>query len=233
MERRGRPTLRCLIDDLQLAVPSLDVDLGEIEHPFIDELRRITPNAPTGQKRILSIAHPLVYRVRVSSERGATWLEEERSVVWLCAAHRREQDSDDDAFHYFVSLHAAGALLPDDDDRLRDRAEAALRMHRRLTANLLTLVDEALAHPSLEQHDDLGGWIPCRILVQQGAALQEVWCALSTRATDDSHVPEAVRDLLFASLEQHLQPAVSEPCHDWPSGPVEWCEVVVLNLREP
>ena len=47
----------------------------------MDELRRVAPTSPTGQKRILSIDHPLVYRIRVSSERGATWLDEPRSIV--------------------------------------------------------------------------------------------------------------------------------------------------------
>ena len=50
-----------------------------------------------GQKRILSISYPLVYRLRVSSERGAAWLDEE-GIVWLCAVRRREEGSDDDAF---------------------------------------------------------------------------------------------------------------------------------------
>ena len=43
-ERRGRPTLRCLTDDLDLDVPPLDVDLGDLEHPFLTELRRVTPH---------------------------------------------------------------------------------------------------------------------------------------------------------------------------------------------
>src|ERR1700676_5720534 len=95
-ERRGRPTIRFVTDDLGVGLPDLGVDLGDLDHPFLDELRRIAPTSPDGQKRILSIAHPLVYRIRVSSERGATWADDGHSIVWLCAVHRREQDSDDD-----------------------------------------------------------------------------------------------------------------------------------------
>lgn len=127
--RRGRPTLRCLVDDLDIELPPLNVDLGELDHPFLRELRRIAATSPQGQKRILSIAHPLVYRLRVSNERGATWLDDTKEIVWLCAAQRREDDSDDDAYHYFAQLHAAGTLLPGADDDLRDRAEVALRLH--------------------------------------------------------------------------------------------------------
>src|SRR6266511_2229691 len=137
-DRRARPTIRCLTVDLDIDLPGLDVDLGDLDHPFRDELRRVAPTSPDGQKRILSIDHPLVYRIRVSSERGATWVDEPNDIVWLCAAHRRQQDSDDDAYAYFADLHESGDLLPNDDDRLRDRAEAAIRLQRGLTADLLS-----------------------------------------------------------------------------------------------
>lgn len=134
--RRARPTIRCLVHDLGEDLPGLDVDLGDLEHALLDELRRVAPNSPTGQKRILSIDHPLVYRIRVSSHRGATWVDEQvvddeaRVIVWLCAAHRREAGSEDDAYVYFASLHASDELLPDGDDRLRDKAVAAIRLYR-------------------------------------------------------------------------------------------------------
>jgi hypothetical protein len=110
--RRARPTIRCLTEDLDLELPRLDVDLGELDHPWLDELRRTAPTSPTGQKRVLAIAHPLIYRLRVSSSRGATWVDEEHSIVWLCAAGRREEGSDEDAFAWFADLHTRGALLP-------------------------------------------------------------------------------------------------------------------------
>lgn len=128
--RRARPTIRCLIEDLGIELPDLATDLGELDDPWITELRRIAPTSPTAQKRIVAIDHPLVYRLRVSSERGATWLDED-GVVWLCAVRRREEGSDDDAFKWFAELHRAGRLLPTEDDHLRDHAEEALRSFRR------------------------------------------------------------------------------------------------------
>ncbi len=124
--RRARPTIRCLIEDLGIELPGLDTDLGELDDPWIAELHRIAAMSPTGQKRILAINYPLLYRLRLSSERGATWLDED-GVVWLCAVRRREEGSDDDAFAWFAELHQDGRLLPTDDDRLRDRAEEAVR----------------------------------------------------------------------------------------------------------
>ena len=228
--RRARPTIRCLTEDLGVDLPGLDVDLGQIEHPWVEELRRIAPTSPTGQKRILSIDHPLVYRLRVSSERGATWADDE-DIVWLCAARRREEGSDDDAFEWFAELHATGSLLPSDDDRLRDRAEEAIRLHRRLTAELFGLVDRALTSKGAECETDLDGWLPCRVLVLDGDGVEEIWCGLSVRATDGVFIRPEVRDILFASLEAHLSPAIFEARNDWPTGEVPWFEAVRLGLR--
>lgn len=235
--RRARPTIRCLTSDLGKELPTLDVDLGDLHHSLLDELKRVAPTSPTGQKRILSIDHPLVYRIRVSSFRGATWVDEwgvdlqELVIVWLCAAHRREANSDDDAYTYFAALQSSGNLLPDHDDRLRDRAEAAIRLQRGLTAGLLGLLDRAMEHRGTEQRSDLGDWLPCRVLILPGEDLEEIWCALCVRGTDGTFIPEPLRDLLFATLEGHVAPATFETRNEWPTGDVEWFEVVRLGLR--
>jgi hypothetical protein len=173
----------------------------------------------------------MVYRLRVSDERGATWLEESRNVVWLCGVHRREEGSDDDAFAWFADLHGSAHLLPTDDDRLRDVAEGVLRFHKTLTSDLLQLVDAALVNVEHELTMDLGEFLPCRALVRSSDGLQEIWCALSTRGNDGDFVSEKQRDLLFAELEQHLQPVMFEARNDWPSGDVEWWEVVRFGVR--
>lgn len=229
--RRARPTIRCLTEDLGLTLPWLDVDLSEVDDPWLGELRRIAPDSPRGQKRILSIAQPPVYRLRRSSQRGATWVDEEHGIVWLCAVHRREEDSGEDAYVWFARLHADGRLLPSDDDLRRDRAEAAIRLQRGLTEELLQLVDEALAHKGMELSADLGNYEPCRVLVLCSAGIEEIWCALSTRATDGTHVSDELRDLLFAALEAHFPEAIFGVRSDWPTGRVDWWEAVRLGLR--
>ena len=79
-------------------IPDLDVGMGDIEGAWLDELCRIASVSPQGQKRILAIVQPMVYRLRVRSFRGATWVDEGSGTVWLSAVHRREHDSDDDAY---------------------------------------------------------------------------------------------------------------------------------------
>jgi hypothetical protein len=228
---RPRPTLRCLTEDLDLNIPPLDVDLGKIGHPWLDELRRIAPTSPLGQKRILSIDRPMVYRLRASSHRAATWVDDEHGIVWLCAVHRRQEGSGDDAYAWFARLHADGQLLPADDDRLRDRAEAVIRLQRGLTSELLQLADEALIRQGTELRSDLGRYLPCRVLALGGSGVEEIWCALSVRAADGTHIADELRNILFAALEVHFPDAIFEVRSDWPTGHVAWWETVRLGLR--
>jgi hypothetical protein len=70
------------------------------------------------------------------------------------------------------------------------------------------------------------------VLALASEGIEEVWCALSVVAVDGSGTPQKLRDVLFAELEQALQPAVAEVRADWPGGIASWDEVVRLYLRE-
>jgi hypothetical protein len=136
IERDVRVTIRCVVEDLGLELPLIDQPIASIEDPMMDEARRVAPDSPTGQKRILAIRHPLVYRVRISRRRGATWLDEEQDILWLLAVEDREEDSDDDAFAYFARLHESGRLMPSDDDRIRIAFEEGAQLLGRIRAEL-------------------------------------------------------------------------------------------------
>ena len=84
--RRTRVTLRCVREDLERGIPPLEVDLGALDHPLVAEARRVAPAAPRGQKRILAIEHPLVYRLRHGRWRGATWLESDEGRFFSAPA---------------------------------------------------------------------------------------------------------------------------------------------------
>ena len=126
---------------------------------------------------------PLVYRLRLSSERGTTWLDED-GVVWLCAVRRRVEGSDDDAFRWFADLHKSGRLLPTDDDRLRDKAEEARLLFGYLKGDLIELVDGAGADPGVERETDLGGWLPSRVIAFEEGGVGEIWCGVCVRSAD-------------------------------------------------
>ena len=81
----------------------------------MEAARRAAPNLPTasqGQKRILAIHHPLVYRLRHGRWRGATWLEEDATRLWLLAGALRATGSRDDANEMFVASAMCSSAMP-------------------------------------------------------------------------------------------------------------------------
>lgn len=126
-------------------LPDLETDIGTIVHPAMEEAHRLAPDAPRGQKRIESIDHPLMYRLRFSRWRGATWVDEAPGgdIFWLLGVAEREDGSADDAFEVFQALHAKDELLPSDDDRLRDRAEGAIRFSEAVTQDAPNCISRA------------------------------------------------------------------------------------------
>jgi hypothetical protein len=229
--RRTRVTLRCLREDLKLETPPVEVDLGELDHPLMAEARRLAPAAPRGQKRILSIKHPLVYRLRHGRWRGATWLETNAARFWLCAGAHREQGSSEDAYEVFEELHCAGRLLPDDDDRLRDVLERNARVIDAAADSIPVALAEAFDQPDRDVAISLSGLIEARI--HATAPGEEVWIAIATQATDGLFVDERLRDVLFGLALTAAGAVLWEPRADWPSGELAWFEVARLGLCEP
>jgi hypothetical protein len=197
-----------------------------LQHPLLEEARRVAPTAPTNQKRVLSIAHPLVYRLRHGRWRGATWVEQSTERFWLLAGAIREQGSTDDAFEVFRDLHDRGQLLPQEPDELRDRAEFIARILQ-------------------AAHDRVPMWIAslpvgkdCNLDLSEGvtlrahcAAYDEIWIAAPTRTGDGRALNDRVRALLFAIAEDAIGAFAYEPRPDWPSGPLAWYEVARFYVR--
>lgn len=229
--RRTRVTLRCLRDDLHLDLPPVEVDLGSLDHPLVAEARRLAPSAPRGQKRILSIRQPLVYRLRHGRWRGATWLEAGEARFWLCAGALREEGSGDDAYELFAALHQADRLLPDEDDLLRDAVERNARIIDDAAASVLGALDEAFARRGRDIAVPFGGEIDARLHVTSSG--DEIWVAIATQASDGRFVDERLRDVLFRVVLDAARAEVWEPRADWPSGELAWFEVARLGLREP
>jgi hypothetical protein len=228
--RRTRVTLRCLRDDLKLELPPVQIDLGGLDHVLVGETRRLAPTAPRGQKRILSIEHPLVYRVRHGRWRGATWLESGAARFWLCAGAQREEGSGEDAYEQFAALHRAHRLLPDADDRLRDALERNARIIDAARDSIDAALPEAFDRRGHDIAVSFAGLIDARLHV--AASDEEVWVAIATQATDGRFVDERLRDVLFGLVLTAAEAALWEPRADWPSGELAWFEVARLGLRE-
>jgi len=222
-------TLRCLREDLDVEIPPVEIDLGGLDHPLIGEARRVAPAAPRGQKRILSIERPLVYRLRHGRWRGATWLESEAARLWLCAGAQREEGSSEDAYEIFAALHRAGRLLPDGDDRLRDELERDARIIDDAADSIPSVLADAFAHRDRDVMACFGGLVDARLHVT--VLGEEVWVAIATQAADGRFVEERLRDVLFGLVLDAAEAELWEPRADWPSGELAWFEVARLGLR--
>jgi hypothetical protein len=230
---RVRPTLRCLVEDLGLQIPPLDIDLGSLDDPMVAEARRLAPDSPSGQKRILAIKSPLIYRLRHGDLRGATWVDRNDSL-WLLAVERRKADSEDDAYEYFAELHRKGRLLPTGDDQLRLRAEEAAMFLLAIREDVIALCTEAIFNLELnlpfEQARVLANRIPARIRAVP-SDVHEIWLAISVRDVDGVYYPPQWRDLIFAVVEKELQPDEWEWATEFAGVALVWHEIGRLYLQ--
>ncbi|MBY8853056.1 hypothetical protein [Saccharothrix longispora] len=89
-----RPTLRCLRDDLRIALPPIDDPLDEIDHPLIRKANDqfAVPAGP--RERIRSVDDVVMFKVKVQRWRGA--VVETGEPSWLLLARVREDGSRDD-----------------------------------------------------------------------------------------------------------------------------------------
>lgn len=233
MADRVRPTLRCLVEDLGLPIPPLDVDLGTIDNPIVEEARRLAPDSPKGQKRILAIKSPLIYRLRHSDRRGATWVDP-ANTLWLLAVERRREGAEDDAYEYFADLHRRGQLLPNRDDELRFRAELAAEIVVGIREDVVALCTEAIFNLELGQpfarELSLAGRIPARIRAVPGG-VREIWLAISIREVDGNYYPASWRDLIFAAVEIELRPDDWEWVTEFAGGALSEHEICRLYLE--
>jgi hypothetical protein len=180
--RPNRVTLRCVREDLEFGIPPVEVDLGALDTRSWRRRGAVAPAAPRGQKRILAIEHPLVYRLRHGRWRGATWLETDEGRFWVCAGGGGPAGSAEDAYEHFIALHDAGRLLPDDDDRLRDALERNARIIDADAAAIPQALGDSLTRRGRDVGLRVGDVVDARLHASAGG--DDIWVAIRERAPD-------------------------------------------------
>jgi hypothetical protein len=84
LAERARPTLRCLREDLGLAVPRVDTPLEEATHPLLAKAAERFAGEQPPQERIAAVDDQVLFKVKVQRWRGAVWID--AGVAWLVAA---------------------------------------------------------------------------------------------------------------------------------------------------
>jgi hypothetical protein len=224
-----RVTMRCYVEDLGLALPGIDDELLA-DHPIIKELVQRAPTAPAGLKRILSIASPLVYRLRRGRHRGAVWPDEELALFWLLAHGVRKESSHDDPYDRFGRLHRAGRLLPTDDDAARISLGCASRLLREMQREIPELVAAARSRPGVALAAEVAHYVPIRLCWVPGVGVAELWVAVGTVSASGVGTSSRVRDMVFALVERAAGPGEWEATVQWPEGALAWFEIARYGL---
>jgi hypothetical protein len=153
--------MRCLREDLEVAVPTADTPLEEVSHPLLAKAAECFADDQASRERIVSIDDRVLFKVKVQRWRGAVWVDDD--IPWLVAAGQREEGSHEDFYASLTSRAKAararynaensppltsttysGDILPGREDELRWRAEAAVRVERQLRDIVHELVRQSL-----------------------------------------------------------------------------------------
>jgi hypothetical protein len=178
-----RPTLRCLTEDLSLALPPADQPLDAVAHVLLRKANAVFAGSAGRAERIVAIDDRVFFKVKIRRWRGAVWrpLPEQ----WLCAAGLREQGSPEDFYadlsHRCQTWRAeynlthgpalvketySDPLLPTERDRRRLLLEAAAARSHAFRAAIHALVRAAVAVEGEEQYGEVDGF-RIGLLIQQ------------------------------------------------------------------
>lgn len=164
---RVRPTRRCL-NELTIAVPSLDVILDEIDHPLILKAQQVpTEREQHSAKRVVSLTDRVWFKVKAGRWRGAaadlsTDLSDRvlrfSQRWWLATAGTRVADSSQADFYSTLKASAfahgaktcdTGFLLPSDWDERRLMAEAATLAQRLVSDLVLNAAAQSITESTI------------------------------------------------------------------------------------
>jgi hypothetical protein len=237
-----RPTLRCLREDLGLAIPPVNRPLDEIDHPLVRKAVESFAEPDTPHERIRAIDDQVLFKVKVQRWRGAVWVEAD--LPWLVAGGQREDGSADDFYtaleasaaaaraHYntdhtpaLTTTTHTGYLLPGREDDLRYRAEEATRTERRLRPIVHDLVRRSL----LDGHEHavmLGGAaLGVHVLADQG---HETYVAIRIIGS----VPKRLAAIIV-SMVPGCEPDAWMSDYAMPERPMAPEEQIWSNLMDP
>ncbi|WP_370154735.1 hypothetical protein [Streptacidiphilus sp. EB129] len=224
----------------------MDRPLDELDHPLLAKADEQFADPDTPHERIAAVDDQVLFKVKVQRWRGALWSDDSSADVplWLIAAGRREDGSTTD-FYALLAATAVAArarynathtaalttnthtahLLPDDSDHSRYRAEAAVRLERRLAGTVRDLARTSLLDGREHQGSVAGARLGIQIRASQG---HETYVAVRITGSVPDALVVTVLDLVPGCALDGWFPEYSLP-----ERPLEAAEQAWSNLMDP
>jgi len=221
-DRELRVTQRCLLEDLG---GSKDATLEDVSnHPIVRAFLRERRTKTTGTRTVgqLRSGQDIWVLTQAHRDRGGTWFEAERDIVWLVAAGHHESGSEDDFFPYCRELDKEQRLAPSE----KDYTALFLDQRKRLAARIL-IDAPALRKRARESNGEIsgeiGGKFGVKVAIEVVDEIEEITIAFDLRTLGGTRYIPAI----LAALE---------PDGDWeqtdamPSRPLEHYESAFSHM---
>jgi len=183
-DRELRVTRRCFIEDLGGKKDGTLEDVAK--HPIVRAFlrERETKTAGTRQVGQLSSGKEIWVLTQAQRNRGGTWYEAQREIVWLVAAGHHESGSQDDFFPYCRQLDKDRRLAPSTEDY----KEILLAQKERLAARIL--IDAPLLRKRARGGDgevsgQIGGKFGVKVAIEVADEIEEISVAFDLRTLQD------------------------------------------------
>lgn len=221
-----RPTLRCVLEDLQLPLPTADELLENLQHELISKAQMLPEfDAAGSAERIASVQDHIWLKVKTGSWRGAVLPPARDDTAaplwWLGAAGHRQADSDQRDFYarFAADCERRGsalgrrcdsdAYLPTTKDAQRLDVERALAGIRASRSMVRSLARESL-QSGHARTATLNGWDITVLIRTDGTRHAAAYIVICTSGVAD---PKTYAALLSAV------PGVA--AEDWMPEPTE------------
>jgi hypothetical protein len=176
-------TERCATEDLAVPDPASLAEPADESYPaIVNAFFTQRRQNPIGQDSISGLTSNLrAYSLHSGRLRGCTWHDRRAAVVWLLAAHMHRSGEADDAYPYFLTLDAAGRLVPTEADYARVIDARTVTFASALLADVPRLRDQAISQPGEILTGDIGGRVDVRLLFEPDDETPILTVAISQR----------------------------------------------------
>lgn len=221
-DRELRVTRRCLVEDLggEEAATLEDVSKHPIVRAFLRERRTKTKGTRTVSQ--LSSGHEIWVLTQAQRNRGGTWFEAPRQIIWLVAAGHHESGSENDFFPYCRKLDEEKRLAPLAEDYKSLFLDQAERFAARILIDA-PLLRKRARESAGELSGRIGGRFGVKVAIEVADDLEEITVAFDLRTLEVARYIPAILAALEAEGDW-------EHTDKMPTRPLEHYEEAFCHL---